>query len=63
VVKIVRNDPRLGQVTYTLTNIQRSEPAASLFTVPSDYSVKPATGHMLGRRGVGPPPDGIAPNN
>jgi hypothetical protein len=63
VVKIVRNDPRLGQVTYTLTNIQRSEPAASLFTVPSDYSVKPATGHMLGRRGGGPPPDGIAPNN
>jgi hypothetical protein len=61
VVKIVRNDPRLGQVTYTLTNVQRSEPAASLFTVPSDYSVKPATGHMLGRRGVGPPPDGIAP--
>jgi hypothetical protein len=63
VVKIVRNDPRMGQVTYTLTNIQRTEPAASLFTVPSDYTVKQAT--MRGRGGRGgpgattpPPPPG-----
>jgi len=61
VVKIVRNDPRMGQVTYTLTNIQRSEPAASLFAVPSDYSVKQANGHVLMRRPAGPPPDGVAP--
>jgi hypothetical protein len=52
-VKIVRNDPRFGQVTYTLTNVQRSEPAASLFTVPSDYSVKQA---VRARRGPGGPP-------
>lgn len=56
-VKIVRNDPRLGQVTYTLTNIQRSEPAASLFTVPSDYSVKQA---VRPRRGPGGPPPAAA---
>lgn len=52
-VKIVRNDPRFGQVTYTLTNIQRSEPAASLFTVPSDYAVKQA---VRQHRGPGGPP-------
>jgi hypothetical protein len=63
VVKSVRNDPRFGQVTYTLTNIQRSEPTASLFTVPSDYTVKAATTRGLVRRGVaGPPPaEGPAP--
>jgi len=64
VVKIVRNDPRLGQVTYTLTNIQRTEPAASLFAVPSDYTVKQATlhGHRRGPGGAPPvSPDATAP--
>jgi hypothetical protein len=55
VVKIVRIDPRLGQVTYTLTNIQRTEPAASLFTVPSDYTVKQASMRGRGPRGPGSP--------
>lgn len=40
-----RTDPWSGEHTYTLTNIQRSEPAASLFAVPSDYTV------TQGRRG------------
>ncbi|HXR32630.1 MAG TPA: hypothetical protein VN830_02910 [Verrucomicrobiae bacterium] len=40
VVKTVRNDPRFGETTYTVTNIQKQEPAAALFTVPSDYTVK-----------------------
>ena len=39
VVKSTRNDPRFGTTTYNLTNIQRSEPAAAMFTVPSDYTV------------------------
>ncbi|MGB7729784.1 MAG: hypothetical protein WBL50_17265 [Candidatus Acidiferrum sp.] len=60
VVKIVRNDPRLGQVTYTLTNVQRTEPAASLFTVPSDYTVKQATMRPHARRGPGGPPPASA---
>jgi hypothetical protein len=30
-------DPQMGETVYTLTNIQRSEPEASLFAVPSDY--------------------------
>jgi hypothetical protein len=62
VVKSVRTDPRLGQVTYTLTNVQRTEPAASLFTVPSDYAVKPSTARGGVVRHAGPPPaDGVAP--
>jgi len=45
-VKSVRNDPRMGETTYSLTNINRSEPDPSLFQVPADYTVreaKPAT--------------------
>jgi hypothetical protein len=34
------SDPRFGVTTYRLTNIQRTEPAATLFQVPSDYTVK-----------------------
>ena len=29
-----------GDVTYRLTNIQRSNPPASLFEIPPDYKVK-----------------------
>jgi len=32
-------DPRFGEQTYRLTNINRSEPDRSLFTIPSDYKV------------------------
>ena len=39
VVLSKRVDPRMGEMTYQLSNIQRSEPAASLFEVPSDYKV------------------------
>jgi hypothetical protein len=40
VVKSTRSDPRFGTTTYALSNVQRTEPAAELFTVPSDYTVK-----------------------
>jgi len=33
-------DPRSGERTYRLANLKREEPAAALFTVPSDYTVK-----------------------
>lgn len=33
-------DPQMGETVYTLTNIQRSEPDPSLFTVPASYTVK-----------------------
>ena len=34
-----RNDPRTGEQTFKLTNIQRGEPDSSLFTVPSDFKL------------------------
>jgi hypothetical protein len=33
-------DPRMGITTYRLTNIQRAEPSASLFEIPTDYTIK-----------------------
>jgi hypothetical protein len=40
VVMTRHSDPRNGESTYKLTNINRTEPAKSLFEVPSDYTVK-----------------------
>jgi hypothetical protein len=34
-----RNDPRMSEQTFQLTNIQRVEPDASLFAVPSDFTI------------------------
>jgi hypothetical protein len=34
-----RNDPRIGEQTFKLTNIQRGEPDPSLFTLPSDFKL------------------------
>lgn len=42
VVMSRNSDPRFGENTYRLTNITRSEPARSLFEVPSDYTIKEA---------------------
>lgn len=39
IVMSKRNDPRIGEQTFKLTNIQRGEPDPSLFTVPSDFKV------------------------
>lgn len=36
------SDPRMGETTYKLVNIQRSEPPRSLFEAPADYAVKEA---------------------
>lgn len=38
------SDPRTGETTYKLTNINRTEPAKSLFEVPSDYTIKEGPG-------------------
>jgi hypothetical protein len=40
VVYSKRSDPRMGETTYKLTNIVRSEPSRALFEVPADYTVK-----------------------
>ena len=34
-----RSDPRSGETIFRLTNINRNEPAGSLFEVPSDYKL------------------------
>ncbi len=40
VVMSKSSDPRMGETTYRLTNIVRSEPDPSLFQVPADYRVE-----------------------
>jgi hypothetical protein len=40
VVMTRHSDPRFGETTYKLTNINRTEPAKTLFEVPADYTIK-----------------------
>lgn len=40
VIQSTRNDPRFGQTTYTISNLQRAEPNASLFQVPAGFQTK-----------------------
>lgn len=63
VVMTRRSDPRFGETVYKLTNIQRTEPPASLFQVPADFTVREGRTFNYRmprhRRGVGsdaPPP-------
>jgi hypothetical protein len=49
VIMTKRTDPRMGETVFQMTNIQRAEPAATLFQVPAGYTVE------QGRRG-GPAP-------
>jgi hypothetical protein len=44
VVMMKRSDPRMGETTFQLTNIQRQEPDPSLFQVPADYSLRQGRG-------------------
>ena len=48
-----RTDPRMGETVFQLTNIQKQVPAATLFQVPSDYTMQQERG---GGRRNGPPP-------
>jgi hypothetical protein len=57
-VKSTRTDPRFGTTSYALSNVQRSEPAAALFTVPSDYTVKEGGPGGHRHRFHGDPPAG-----
>ncbi len=58
VVMTKRSDPRMGETTFQLTNIQRAEPDAALFQVPSDYTVKEGGpgGRKRFKQGAMPPP-------
>jgi len=59
VVMSKHSDPWSGETSYTLTNIQRTEPDAALFSVPSDYTVtqgRPRRGARGAMRRNQPPP-------
>jgi hypothetical protein len=60
VIMSKRSNPWGGDTTYTLTNIQRTEPAAALFAVPSGFTVKQGGPgrHAMGKfkQGAPPPP-------
>jgi len=58
VVMTKHSDPRFGETTYRLTNINRSEPAHELFEVPGDYKVQAPPGPS----GIGTksPADGLS---
>lgn len=44
-----RSDPRMGDVTFRLTNIVRTEPDPALFTVPADFKLVEAPQPILYR--------------
>jgi len=54
VVTSKHSDPRVGQTTFALNNIVRSEPSASLFQVPAGYTITDAPRGGHGQ--FGPPP-------
>jgi len=41
------NDPRMGETTYRLTNLSRSEPDPTLFQIPADYTVRDQPGNAF----------------
>jgi hypothetical protein len=47
------HDPRTGDIEYRLRNINRNEPAATLFQIPAGYNVIDPLGAALGGRGGG----------
>ena len=49
IVMSKRTDPRLGETTFQIENIQRGEPAADLFQPPSDYNVTDEPGRRMFR--------------
>ncbi len=65
VVMSKRTNPWSGESTYKLTNIQRTEPAASLFAVPPDYTVTAGKNRRFIQKfkgGLGAPPPPPADN-
>jgi len=39
IISSKRSDPRMGDQTFRLTNLQRAEPDPSLFSVPADFKI------------------------
>jgi hypothetical protein len=57
-----RNDPRMGETVFQLTNIQRTEPTATLFQVPADYTVEQGGPHVRGMHRTFGPVAGTSPD-
>ena len=55
IVMTRHSDPRFGENSYRLTNINRSEPARSLFEVPADYTVQEGPKPGMKIRRAAPP--------
>ena len=69
-VQIKHSDPFLGDTTYNVSNIQRTAPSPSVFSVPSDYTIKEGPAHggpgakWRGRGQQTPPaPDAASPSS
>ncbi len=62
-IELSRNDvdPFHGTHTTVVSSLTKVEPDASLFKVPSDYTVQQAPQHAFGHRGPGARRDGGAP--
>lgn len=64
-IELSRNDvdPFRGTHTTSVSSLSKAEPDASLFTVPSGYTVQQAPQRAFGRRGPGgaPPPPAPTP--
>ena len=39
VIQSTQSDPRFGETTYTLKNIQQGSPDVTLFQVPANYTI------------------------
>jgi hypothetical protein len=64
VVMTRHSDPRFGENTYQLTNMNRTEAAHSLFEVPAGYTFQPPPPPQGDRQPNGPrPPQGDRPPN
>ena len=48
-LRSLHRDPRSGDVEYALTKISRAEPPASMFTVPSGYTIRDSPGQISSR--------------
>lgn len=46
------SDPRSGDFVFRLENVKREEPAAALFAIPADYTVRDVAGRRRGRNGA-----------
>jgi hypothetical protein len=40
VLQTTQTDPRFGKTTYSLTNVERSEPDSTMFQIPAGYTVE-----------------------